>query len=139
MQLCANKIEMSRREIQVNYDIIRFLVENGANKSIVTSKGKTAYDLCEKHSNSAQIRQLLANQTPLYQHIRPLAMISQRDFLGTNRLASAAGALGGANKAKNDGKTLLPKNSLLSASPTVEGPSHRRTRSFASYFILCQK
>jgi ankyrin repeat protein len=114
---------LTRREIAINYDLIRFLVENGANKTITTLKGKTAYDLSEKHCNREQIRKLLTAQAPLLHHLRPLA-IPLRE-------------INGQYSSKKDNKRLLPKkgNSSSNAVASV----HRRTRSLASYFVLCQK
>lgn len=66
MQLCALKIEMSTSEKDINYEIIKFLVENGANKSITTHKGKNAFDLAEKHCNRDAIRDILVNSQQKY-------------------------------------------------------------------------
>lgn len=52
---------MSTSEKDINYEIIKFLVENGANKSITTHKGKNAFDLAEKHCNRDAIRDILVN------------------------------------------------------------------------------
>jgi ankyrin repeat protein len=49
MYLCANKVELTPKEQLIHYQIIKFLIENGANRNIKTSKGKTAIDLCSKH------------------------------------------------------------------------------------------
>ena len=51
MQLCSVKMELTQREKQINYEIIKYLLENGANKNLKTQKGKSAFDLCQKHSN----------------------------------------------------------------------------------------
>lgn len=61
MQLCALKMELSPKEKEMNYEIIKFLLENGANRKIKTKKGKTAYDLVSKHCNKDKLRDLLVN------------------------------------------------------------------------------
>lgn len=44
-------MELTPKERDTNYEIIKFLIENGANKEILSNKGKTALQLAEKHSN----------------------------------------------------------------------------------------
>lgn len=61
MQLCNNKMEMTQIEIDTNYGVINFLLENGADRKLQTFKGKTAYDLTKKHINKYKIRELLIN------------------------------------------------------------------------------
>lgn len=55
MQLSAVKMDLSQKEMDVNFEIIRFLVENGANKNIQSAKGKTAYELANKNKNKERI------------------------------------------------------------------------------------
>jgi len=52
---------MSHSEKEINYEIIKFLIENGAKKNIKTYDGKTAYDLSENHCNKVAIQELLVN------------------------------------------------------------------------------
>lgn len=52
---------MNQSEKEINYEIIKFLIENGGNKNIISNKGQTAYDLCENHCNKDAIRDLLVN------------------------------------------------------------------------------
>jgi len=54
-------MELTSKEKDTNYEIIKFLIENGANKDILSNKGKKAYELAEKHSNKDEIQDLLLN------------------------------------------------------------------------------
>lgn len=49
MQLCAVKMPLSEKEKQITLEIIQYLIDNGADRSFKTVKGKTAFDLAEKH------------------------------------------------------------------------------------------
>lgn len=51
MIFCKVKIKLNRKEKDVNLNIIKFLLENGANINMKTKKGKTIFDLCQKHCN----------------------------------------------------------------------------------------
>ena len=42
-------MDLTVREQEINHEIIKFLIENGANREIQTLKGKCAFDLCSKH------------------------------------------------------------------------------------------
>ncbi len=53
MQLCAEKMTMSEQEKKINYEIIHFLLENGASIDLLSKKNKTIFQLLEKHCNSA--------------------------------------------------------------------------------------
>jgi hypothetical protein len=44
MQLCNVKMQINQSEKVVNYEIIKFLIENGANKTIQNNKGKIAFE-----------------------------------------------------------------------------------------------
>ena len=59
MQHCAVKMQLSAKEKEMNYEIIKFLLENGANRKIKTLKGKTAFELAEKHCNKNAVQELL--------------------------------------------------------------------------------
>lgn len=58
-QLCAIKMELTPKEKDTNYEIIKFLIENGANKNILSNNSKNAYQLAEKHINKLEIQELL--------------------------------------------------------------------------------
>ncbi len=61
MQLCATKMELCKREKDINYELIKFLLENGADKKLVSFKNKSCYDLTNKHSNGEALKDLLVN------------------------------------------------------------------------------
>lgn len=60
MQFCANKMTLNAREMDVHLCIIKFLIENGANKLIETAKGKNAFTLASKHP-CEKVSSLLTN------------------------------------------------------------------------------
>ncbi|KRX04938.1 Ankyrin repeat-containing domain [Pseudocohnilembus persalinus] len=66
MQLAGLKMDMTEQEINLNYEIIRFLIENGADTKLKTNKGKTIYQLANKHQNKENIQYLLNNCKQLY-------------------------------------------------------------------------
>ena len=51
-------IERSR---EVNLELIRFLLENGANRYLINNKGKNAFELAVKHSNKDKVLEMLSN------------------------------------------------------------------------------
>lgn len=59
MQLCSIKMEMDDREVLVNYEIVKFLIENGANTKLKTHKNKGLQELAMKHFNSENIIKLI--------------------------------------------------------------------------------
>lgn len=48
---CASKMKMNKSQIQINYDIISFLLEKGANINQLTLADKNCFDLCQTHCN----------------------------------------------------------------------------------------
>lgn len=57
----------------MNLDVIKFLCEHGADKSIKsrspsTTEGLTAFDMATYHCASATVKQLLANTKQIYFH-----------------------------------------------------------------------
>lgn len=54
-------MELSPKEKEINFEIIKFLLENGANRKIKTKKQKTAYELAAKHCNNIKLQELLVN------------------------------------------------------------------------------
>ncbi|KRX00506.1 Ankyrin repeat-containing domain [Pseudocohnilembus persalinus] len=61
MIFCSVKYKLNQRETLVNYQIVKFLLQHGANKYLKSKKGKTCFELCEKHSNYREILKLLQN------------------------------------------------------------------------------
>jgi ribosomal protein S6 len=58
MLFCAQKEKLSERELQVNLDVIRFLVQSNASKEKKSEKGKTALDLARKHQGKLKIEKI---------------------------------------------------------------------------------
>lgn len=61
LQLCSVKTALKEKEKEINYQTIKFLLENGANKFLQSNKGKTAFDLAQNHCNKEKILFLLNN------------------------------------------------------------------------------
>jgi hypothetical protein len=61
MQFCAVKMDMTPREIENNLGVIRFLLENGADRNIVNHKGKNALALSQRHCNVTNVQDMLVN------------------------------------------------------------------------------
>ena len=55
MQLCSIKMDLSPKEQEINYSLIKFLLENGASKDIQSMKGKGIFELVKKHKNKEKI------------------------------------------------------------------------------------
>jgi len=68
MKFCCVKMDLSPREAQVNLEVIRFLVEHGADKNMKAIKNKTAFDMAAKHSNKDNVQELLKALSHLYSH-----------------------------------------------------------------------
>lgn len=63
MQYCGIKFELSTKQKVLNLDVIRFLLQNGANPHLKTKKGKSAFDFAKKHPLSHEVEAIL-NSTP---------------------------------------------------------------------------
>lgn len=61
LQLCAMKTELQEKEKEINFQTIKFLIENGANRYLQSNKGKTAFELTKKHCNKDKILDMLSN------------------------------------------------------------------------------
>jgi ankyrin repeat protein len=68
MQFCGVKMELEDREKRINLEVIRFLVQHGADKSIQSNKGKTSYDLTAKHCNQTEVLEVLKNTSQICFH-----------------------------------------------------------------------
>ena len=44
-------MKLTPKEKETNYEIIKFLIENGSNRDMICNSKKKAFDLAEKHSN----------------------------------------------------------------------------------------
>ena len=61
MQFCAVKLDLEEREKRINIEVIKFLIENGADKYMVSNKGKACFALCAKHQNKEAVLEVLKN------------------------------------------------------------------------------
>ena len=61
MVFCSVSYTLSKREKEVNKRIIKFLIENGADKHKKSKKGKNCFDLVIKHNNKEEVTQILEN------------------------------------------------------------------------------
>lgn len=70
MQFCAVKMDLEDKEKKTNIDVIKFLIEHGADKYMISNKGKNCFDLAEKHSNKEPVIETLKNTNQLYYHYK---------------------------------------------------------------------
>lgn len=68
--LCASTLKMNKMEKQLIYDIVKFLIDKGANINQRTLNDKTAEDLAASHCNSVAIIDLITKKKET-QEIRP--------------------------------------------------------------------
>ena len=75
LQLCAVKLVLNEKEKEINYQTIKFLLGNGANRFLQSNKGKNTFDLAKKHCNKDKILDLLSTveQTNYYNGSMKLA------------------------------------------------------------------
>jgi len=66
MQFCSVKMELDEREKRMNLEVIRFLLEHGADKNMVSNKNKNAFQLAQKHSNRDAVLEVLQNTNQKY-------------------------------------------------------------------------
>jgi hypothetical protein len=57
--LCACRIRMSKGEKQINYEIIKFLIENGADVNMKGLNGKKPEELVTNHCSMTAILDLI--------------------------------------------------------------------------------
>lgn len=57
--LCSSKIKMSKEEKQINYDVIKFIIDSGADVSMRAMDGKRAEDLALGHCSNTAILDLI--------------------------------------------------------------------------------
>lgn len=47
MKFCGITYDMNHIQKQMNLEVIKFLIEHGADKTLTTKKGETVYDLAK--------------------------------------------------------------------------------------------
>eukprot|EP01017_Pseudomicrothorax_dubius_P029910 TRINITY_DN3674_c0_g1_i3.p1 TRINITY_DN3674_c0_g1~~TRINITY_DN3674_c0_g1_i3.p1 ORF type:complete len:280 (-),score=62.72 TRINITY_DN3674_c0_g1_i3:182-1021(-) len=66
MQYCSIKMELEERDSQLNLEVITYLLQRGADKTLTSlKKGKTLAKIASKHFNSARVMHLIDTVTPL--------------------------------------------------------------------------
>jgi hypothetical protein len=65
MKFCGITYDMNSIQKSMNLEVIKFLIEHGADKNLATKKGETAFDLAEKHCNREEVLKVLEDTKPL--------------------------------------------------------------------------
>ena len=68
MQFCGMSMELSPFQSEVNLEVVRFLLEHGADRSRKNNKGETAWELAKRHSQRDDIRKMLNEIKQKYFH-----------------------------------------------------------------------
>jgi hypothetical protein len=71
MQLCSIRMELSPQEKYLNSEIIKFLIENGARKDLISIKGKKIKDILEKHCNKEELMKLIEETNQIFFYNKP--------------------------------------------------------------------
>lgn len=66
MQFCSVKMDLDDKEKRMNLEVIRFLLEHGADKSMLSNKSKNAAQLAQKHSNKEAVLEVLEKTNQKY-------------------------------------------------------------------------
>lgn len=56
---CSSKMKMNKLQKELNYEIIRFLLQKGANPNQLTLQDKTVYELMATHCNKERLMELI--------------------------------------------------------------------------------
>ncbi len=59
MKFCNTKNPLIGRDLQINLEVIQFLIENGADKEKKSKKGYNSFDYAKKHFSSEKVLKLL--------------------------------------------------------------------------------
>ena len=76
MQLCSIRMDLSPSEKYLNAEIIKFLIENGARKDLVSIKGKNVKDILEKHCNRDELLKLIEETNQIYFYNKPFEKLN---------------------------------------------------------------
>lgn len=73
MTFCGISMTLDPVQLEMNLDVIRFLCEHGADKTLrsrspSTVEGLTAYDMATYHCSSAHVKQILTNTKQIFFH-----------------------------------------------------------------------
>lgn len=59
MQFCSISMDLEPLQLEMNLDVVRYLLEHGADRNVRSKEGLTAWDLAERHCAGKRIRELL--------------------------------------------------------------------------------
>ena len=68
MQFCSISIELSSFQAEVNLEVIKFLLEHGADPFKKNGKGETAIELADRHNMKDEVKKLLKEVKQKYFH-----------------------------------------------------------------------
>ena len=66
MQFCGMNMELNQNQARTNLEVIKFMLEHGASKTLKNKYGKTVWELTNNSPQKDQIRKLLANVEQKY-------------------------------------------------------------------------
>jgi len=67
-QLSAVSVNLSKDEIKLNLEIIKFLLEHGADRTLKSVGDFTAYDLAEAHVGKVLIQDMLKHVKQIFKY-----------------------------------------------------------------------
>ena len=82
-QLISVRMSLSKQEIQLNLEIIKFLLEHGADRTLKSVDNKTTFDLANDHQCPEKILELLntVQQKFFYDKRRKPRIYEQEQYL----------------------------------------------------------
>lgn len=81
MQFCSVSIELNPFQSETNLDVVKFLLEHGADQAMKNSKGETAWTLSKNHVHEEQVRKLLKEVKRKYVHPNEKSIIKKTSML----------------------------------------------------------
>lgn len=97
MDYCSVDTDMNFREKDANFKVIKFLLENGADPSRKSKKGKTAFDYCKRHPFRDDIQRILLNTHQTYFHYKTKGLIPISDLYRVKKFKIFSAEGGAAN------------------------------------------
>lgn len=68
MQFCSISMELEPLQLEMNLDVVQYLLEHGADRNLKSKDGHTAWDLSDYHCASRKIKYLLHNTKQVFFH-----------------------------------------------------------------------
>lgn len=82
MQFCGVSMQLEPIQLEINLEVINFLLEHGADGEYPSHNGGyTAWDLCEEHSACDEIRAMLSDVKQVYFHPNLKAITETQHYL----------------------------------------------------------